>query len=277
MSRRSSSSSTHSQAQAPRPSTSSGRPASSHGTASRGSSVAPSSSSRPPSRDSAARPPSRDSNASRPPSRDSNGARPPSRDSAPRAPSRPGSRGNSSVELDMRVRRQLHRVGWGSNTTGHQGLFLPDEDGSPQGRLYHISILPGGSSGTKAKTNYAVNEEIYVLTNTRARSAFPINGAIVNNQQVRRATEEVFNRSGDYHQLFNNCQHFCLESIIYMNQLWPEDVTAEAISHIRDDRPTPLTRMTTAMGRHRAAPPPAPAPGPSRRDSGRSNSRFSIN
>ncbi|KAK0665418.1 hypothetical protein QBC41DRAFT_376015 [Cercophora samala] len=268
MSRRSSSSSTHSQAQAPRPSTSSGRPGSSHGTASRGSSVAPSNSSRPPSRD---------PNAARPPSRESNGSRPPSRDSAPRAPSRPGSSHGSSIQLDLNTPRPLYRVGWGNNTTGHQGLFLPDEVGSPYGKMYHINIQPGGLSGTRAKHGYEVKEEDYTLTRTRASSAFIIDGTMVTNYQVRRATREVFDRSGDYHQLFNNCQHFCLESVIYMNHLWPESVTPEAIRHIRDDRPTTLTRMTGMMGRHRTNPPPPPAPGPSRHNSNGSNGRFSIN
>ncbi|KAK4171548.1 hypothetical protein QBC36DRAFT_339742 [Triangularia setosa] len=264
MSRRSSSSSTSTRApaQAPRPSTSSGRPSSSHGTASRGSS----------------RPPSRDSNNARPPSRDSQSSRPPSRDSnAPRAPSRPGSsHASSSVEMDANRPRPLYRVGWGGNTRGHQGLFLPDYDGSPFGTLYHINIQNGGSSGTLGKHDYEVKQEGYTMSTSNARSAFQINGAMVTNNMVRRATQYVFDNGGNYNMLFNNCQHFCLESVKYMNHVWPENVGPEAIAHLQVDRPSTMVAMTSMAGRNKSN--PVPAPDPNRRDSGRrSNDRFSIN
>ncbi|KAK0744648.1 hypothetical protein B0T21DRAFT_358117 [Apiosordaria backusii] len=257
MSRRSSSSSTstRSDAEAPRPSSSAGRSPSSHGSASRGST-------RPPSRDSDnARPASRDSGHSRPPSRDSANARPPSRDSRDSSHSRTSSRDSNAPD----------------NTRGHQGLFLPDYEGSPFGTLYHINIQNGGLSGTLGKHGYEVKAEGYTMSTSNAKSAFIINGAMVTNNMVRRATQHVFDNGGNYNMLFNNCQHFCLESIIYMNRVWPENVGPEAIAHLQVDRPSTMVAMTSMIGRNRAAPAPAPAPGPGRRDSRRSDDRFSIN
>ncbi|KAK4201362.1 hypothetical protein QBC40DRAFT_278367 [Triangularia verruculosa] len=274
MSRRSHSSTSSRSAEAPRPS-------SRESASSRGSL-------RPSSRESALRPSSRDSEGSRhssssrgsagvprPTSRDSNGSH---RSSSSRDSPRPAfsSNSSSSVSIDYNRPRPLYRIGWGGNTTGHQGLFLPDYDGSPVGTLYHINIQNGTSSGTGSRQGYEVRADGFTMSSSNARSAFQIHGAMVTNNMVRRATQSVFDNGGDYNMFINNCQHFCLEAIIYMNRMWPEHVGPEAIAHLQTDRPSTMVAMTTMMGRNRSNPqqPPPPAPGPSSRSS---RDRFSIN
>lgn len=136
-------------------------------------------------------------------------------------------------------RRVLHRIAFEGEDTAHWALFLPEAAGGITGRLVHVGVLKGRSG---AKENRQLRSDIIDLSNTSAQCAFPIPNAIVSEYQLIRAAQTVFDRKG-YRTLTNNCQHFCIDVVTELHQIWPECVPAQALKDVAN-RGTIFTKTT---------------------------------
>ncbi|KAG8159871.1 hypothetical protein KVR01_010508 [Diaporthe batatas] len=136
-------------------------------------------------------------------------------------------------------RRILHRIAFEGEDTAHWALFLPEAAGGVSGLLVHVGILKGKSG---AKQNRQLRSEIINLSSTSAQCAFPIANTYVSEYQLMRAAQTVFDRK-EYRTLTNNCQHFCIDVITELNQIWPECVTAQAVKDVAT-RGTIFTKTT---------------------------------
>lgn len=136
-------------------------------------------------------------------------------------------------------RRVLHRIAFEGEDTAHWALFLPEAAGGVSGLLVHVGVLKGRSG---AKQNRQLRDEVINLSNTSAQCAFPIPNTYVSEYQLMRAAQAVFDRKG-YRTLTNNCQHFCIDVVTELNQIWPECVSAQAIKDV-ENRGTIFTKTT---------------------------------
>jgi hypothetical protein len=127
--------------------------------------------------------------------------------------------------------QSLYRIVWGGKK-GHWGLFLPDDDRDlTHGLLVHIGVESdkrlGGSS--RGKEHHTLMFEPIDVGHTRG-AITRIKGARATTGMLQEAANATFIEGGGYNYVYNNCQHFCLNLIKKLHQLYPTLVTSEAVA-----------------------------------------------
>ncbi|PSR88703.1 hypothetical protein BD289DRAFT_431797 [Coniella lustricola] len=138
-----------------------------------------------------------------------------------------GGASRSSTVNSVSSTHKLHRIAFQGEDFAHWAMLLPLKTGVPVGLLVHIGVR-------KDVCHRPVHHELLMhiadTVSTTASEAVVIPGTNVSESQLRQAAEAVFRRSGNnYHMLTNNCQHFCIDVVIWLHQHYPDSVTKEAI------------------------------------------------
>lgn len=180
---------------------------------------------------------------------------------------------STSTEPDQDTARPLYRIAFEGDSTAHWALFLP-WDGPPRtgitdrGLLVHIGAQKApGKSGTERGSRVVGHElrchEFNQSTSSKQRLD-PI-GVRVTERQLCAAASAVFNKpDNNYHALTNNCQHFCIQTVIELHDRLPQTVPPSAVANLKakGTKLTALTRLRDRLRDRTPAPlPNAPAGG----------------
>uniref|UniRef100_A0A1Y1MAD1 PPPDE domain-containing protein n=1 Tax=Photinus pyralis TaxID=7054 RepID=A0A1Y1MAD1_PHOPY len=151
-------------------------------------------------------------------------------------------------------RLPLYRVAFEGERTAHWALFVPEQIGGHKGTLVHVGVEKEARCGSNRTSGpednrksirgcnlasnhtgkvekYALECHNFKMRGSGAESCFPIANAFVTLPQLRRAAEEVFKRKS-YNLLTNNCQHFCIDVVTYLHQIYPQSVPRSAVDDV---------------------------------------------
>lgn len=179
-------------------------------------------------------------------------------------PTHSRSSSSSSIEPDQDTPRPLYRIAFEGESTAHWALFLPF-DGPPhteitaRGTLVHIGVQKApGKSGTERGSHVerrALRIHKFNQSTSSKQRLDPIRvtaqGPIVQitERQLRKAATAVFDRPDyNYHALSNNCQHFCIHTVMELHKDLPRTVPITAVEDLRK-KGTKLTTLTRLRDR----------------------------
>ncbi|KAK3903476.1 hypothetical protein C8A05DRAFT_14563, partial [Staphylotrichum tortipilum] len=120
-------------------------------------------------------------------------------------------------------------VAFRGGNLAHWGLFLPDEEGSPEGTLVHIGVNTLASG--LVKLNHRLYVKKLVVTRSNAQSVHPITGAHVTRDILQQVANSVYQARG-YNYVTNNCQHFCLDVVKELHARYADLVLDAAVQDV---------------------------------------------
>ncbi|KAE8383043.1 hypothetical protein BDV26DRAFT_287829 [Aspergillus bertholletiae] len=135
----------------------------------------------------------------------------------------------SSMQYSL---QELHMVAWGSGSTGHWAIFVPNSLGAPRGQLIHIGVQEK-SSGTASIADPQLMIHGFRVTSSGADRSFQIVGARATLGQVEDAARHV-HANYRYNFATKNFQTFAMDVLMRLNHLYPSNVTAEGISFLQN-------------------------------------------
>lgn len=177
---------------------------------------------------------------------------------------------SSDSSVQSTISRNIHLIQFCGPRGGcdqHWALYVPDQDGSANGKIVHIRV-------NKADRHRVESCQMHFerFTPTRTRTpfrAFPIPGATVMATRIKKAGDEIYNAffsgsmsrpdSQQYNMIINNCQHFCYLVLRNLNWNRPMEISKEAINYVESES-TPLLGIGNLVQAFRGRQNPYPNP-----------------